>query len=182
MDSRDEDQAMGQVVVFTGPGKGKTTTAVGNACRVIARDEKVVFVYFTGPRYPVLGEVKTAATLGSNWRMIGVKSEAKEVSYLDDFTESVDTVQEALALAHNRWLHECDLLVLDDISPHLKPGGIAITRVLALIDGKPLGTSIILTGQSVPEEIMKKADAVRDFLLIKRPSNADIRSRGGFDF
>ena len=182
MDIRDGEQAKGQVVVFTGPGKGKTTTAVGNACRVIARGEKVVFVYFTGPRYPVLGEVKTAATLGSNWRMIGIKSEAKDVSCLGDFTESVDTVTEALTIAHDLWLHECDLLVLDDISPHLEPGGIAITQVLALIDDKPPGTSIILTGQSVPEEIMKKADAVRDFLLVKRPSNADIRSRGGFDF
>lgn len=175
-------EARGEVIVFSGPGKGKTTAAVGIACCVIARGEKVVFVYFTGPRYPVLGEVKTAATLGGNWRMIGIKSEAKEASYLDDFTESVDTVQEALALAHNRWLHECDLLVLDDINPHLDRGSIDIAQVLALIADRPPNTSIILTGQSVPEAIMKRADIVSDFLQIKQPSNAGIRSRRGIDF
>ena len=132
-------EARGEVIVFSGPGKGKTTAAVGIACRGIAQGE-------------------------------------------DDFTESVGTVQEALAMAHNRWLHECDLLVLDDITPHLDRGSIDIAQVLALIADRPPNTSIILTGQSVPEAIMKRADIVSDFLQIKQPSNAGIRSRRGIKY
>ena len=178
----DERVLKGEVIVFTGPGKGKTTAALGTVCRIIAHDGKVVFIHFTGPQHPVLGEVKTAATLGGNWRMIGIKSEAKDISYLDDFTESVDTAREALTMAQKVWLHECNLLVLDDISPHLDRGSIDLAQVLALIDDRPPNTSIILTGSSTPEPILQRADLVTEFLKIKQPPNAGMRLRQGIDF
>ena len=172
----------GEVLVFTGPGKGKTTAAIGVACRVIAQGGRVVFVYFTGPLYPVLGEVKAAAALGGNWRMIGIKSEAIDAAYLNGFSESVDTVKEALAMAHNLWLHECELLVLDDINPHLNRKTIDIPQVIALLDDRPPNTSIILTGQSAPEVIMKRADLVTEFLQIKQPFQLNVGPRKGIDF
>lgn len=168
----DEGRARGEVIVFTGPGKGKTTAALGVVLRTIAQGGKVIFVYFTGPQHPVLGEVKTAAAFGSNWRTIGIKNEAKDVSYLNDFSESVDTVTEALAMAHDRWLHECDLLVLDDISPHLDCGTIDVAQVLELINNRPPNTGIVLTGSCVPELIMQRADLVTELLKIKSPSDA----------
>ena len=165
--ARDRGRARGEVMVFTGPGKGKTAAALGVAMRIIAHGGKVVYIHFTGPQHPVLGEVKTAATFGGNWRMIGIKSEAKDVSYLDDFTESVGTVREALAIAYKLWLHKCDLLVLDGIFHHLDRKSIDIAQVLALIDDRPPNTSIVLTGPSAPEPILKKAGLVTEFLRIK---------------
>lgn len=182
MDVRGGGEAGGNVIVFTGAGKGKTTAALGVALKTIGHGGRVIFIHFTGPQYPVLGEVKTAATLGGNWRTIGIKSEAKDTSYLGDFTESVNTVTEALAMAHDLWLHECDLLVLDDISPHLDRGSIDIAQVLALIDTRPPNTSIILTGSSTPEPIMQRADLVTEFLKIKQPPNAGMRLRRGINF
>jgi cob(I)alamin adenosyltransferase len=177
MDATDGGRTRGEVIVFTGPGKGKTTAALGVGLRMIARGGKVVFIYFTGPQHPVLGEVKSAASFGSNWRTIGIKSEAKDVSYLDDFTESVDTVTEALAMAHNLWLHECDLLVLDDIIHHLDQKSIDIAQVLALINDRPPNASIVLTGRSAPEPILQRAGLVTEFLKIKQPPNADMHLR-----
>lgn len=58
--SVNEGGAGGRVMVFTGPGRGKTIAALGVAVRTIAHGGRVIFVHFTGPRYPVLGEVKTA--------------------------------------------------------------------------------------------------------------------------
>jgi [methyl-Co(III) methanol-specific corrinoid protein]:coenzyme M methyltransferase len=170
------------VMVFTGAGKGKTTAAVGVALRMIARDRRVIFVHFTGPQHPVLGEVKAAAALGSNWRTIGIKSEAKDTSYLASFTESVDTVEEALTKAHDCWLHECDLLVLDDIGHHLSRGGFDMGQVLSLIDNRPRNTSVILTGIYIPELIVQKADLVTKFLKIKQPKNAGTHLRKGINF
>jgi len=175
-------RAGGEVAVFIGPGKGKTTAALGFALRTIGQGGKVIFVHFKGPEHPVLGEVKTTGALGSNWRTIGIKSEAKDASYLADFTESVDTVREAMAMAHDLWLHECDLLVLDDISLHLDRRSIDIAQVLAVIDDRPPNTSIILTGSSAPEPIMQRADLVTEFLKIKQPPNAGMRLRRGIDF
>ncbi len=177
-----ETEANGQVLVFMGAGKGKTTAAVGVASRVVAHAGKTIFIYLTGPDHPLLGEVKTATAFGGNWRTIGIKSEAKDISYLDSFTESVDTARDALTMAQTLWIHECDLLVLDDISPHLDRGSIDISQVLALIDNRPPNTSIILTGSSVPEPIIQRADSVTELLLIKQPSNAGMRSRQGINF
>jgi len=176
------DGVGGRVTVFTGPGKGKTTAALGIALRIIAQGGKVIFVHFTGPEYPVLGEVKTATTLGANWRMIGIKSEAKDLSYLDDFSESVDTVKEALTMAQTIWLYECDLLILDNITYQLACESIDIAQVITLIDNRPPNVSIALTGPSAPESVIEKADLVTEFLEIKRPPNADMRLRRGIDF
>ena len=167
MSVRVDEITEGEVMVFTGPGKGKTTAALGVACRIIAHGGKVVFVYFTGPQRPSWGEVKAAATFGGNWRMIGIDSEAEEISFPGDFTETANTVGEALTKAQKLWLHECDLLVLDDISHHLERGEIDTAQVLALIDGRPPDTSIILTGQSVPEPIIQRAGLVTEFRKIK---------------
>lgn len=157
----------GEVMVFFGKGRGKTAAALGVACRMIARGGKIIFVYFSGPQQPSLGEIKAVGTFGDNWRMIGIKSDAKDITFLDDFTELVDTTKEALALVQKRWLHECDLLVLNDISPHLARGGIDITELLAIIDNRPPNTTIILTGLSFPKLILQKADLITEFAKIK---------------
>ena len=167
MSAGDKGRDKGEVIVFTGPGKAKTTAALGVALRTIGYDKKVIFVYFTGPRYSVSGEVKTAVATGGNWRMIGIKSEAKDASYLDDFAELVDNTQEALTMARTLWLHECDLLILDDITFHLDRGSINITQVLALIDDRPSDKTILLTGPSAPVLILQRADLVTHFLDIK---------------
>ena len=72
-------------------------------------------------------------------------------------------------------VHECDLLVLDNISLHLDRGSVDIAQVLALIDERPPNTSIILTGTSTPEPIMQRADLATEFLKIRQPPNAGMR-------
>jgi len=164
---RHKKTAKGQLIVFMGAGKGKTAAALGVSCRQIAHGWKVIFVYFTAPQQPVLGEIKATAELGNNWRMVGIKSEAKDISYLNDFTESVNTPKEALTIAQKQWLLECSLLVLDNISYHLDSGSIDIAQVLALIDERPPNTNIILTGRSFPEPVIQRADLVTEFRHIK---------------
>jgi cob(I)alamin adenosyltransferase len=182
MDGGDEGRGESKVIVFTGEGESKTTAALGIALRTVTGGGKVVYVHFTGPRHPVLGEVKTAAAVGSKWRMVGIRNEAEDISYLDDFAESVATAGDALSKARTLWLRECDLLVLDDIAHHLTHGSIDVAQVLALIDDKPPNTIVVLTGLSFPESIMQRADMVTEFTDAKRPAQTDICLRKGIDF
>jgi len=182
MDAKNKGEAIGQVIVFIGPGKGKTTAAVGTALRTIDAGGKVIFVYFTGPQHPKLGEVNIANAIRINWRMIGIKSESKDPSYLDEFYESVDTVKEALKLARTIWSYECELLILDNITHHLASGSIDDTQLIALIDNRPPNTSIILTGPSAPDWLIEKADVVTEFLKIKQSPDTDMRLRQGINF
>ena len=182
MDTKDESEDTGQVIVFTGSGRGKTTAALGIALRMIGYGGRVVYIHFTGPRHREAGEVKTAAALGDSLRMIGIKSEARDVSYLNSFSESVDTVADALSMAHKVWMRECDLLVLDDINTQLEQGRIDIGQVMALLDDRPPNTSIILTGQCVPVVISERADTVSEFVQIKDYSQPSMGLRKGIDF
>lgn len=178
-----ESEETGQVIVYTGLGKGKTTAALGLACRVVGHGGRVAFIHFSGPDYPQMGDVKAVTTLGGDLRMIGVESQARDVSYLADFAESAATVEEALArageLLHRR---ECELLVLDDINPLLCEGAIQIDQVTALIAEKPPGVSIVLTGRFAPQAIIESADTVTDFAQLKQLSHVRVEPRKGFDF
>jgi ATP:corrinoid adenosyltransferase len=143
---------------------------------------RVIFIHFTGPQYPDLGEVKASAAYLDSLRMVGIKSEAGQASYLAGFSESVDTVSDALTMARKVWMHECDLMVLDDIGSQLEKGNIDVDQVLRVIEDKPKNISIILTGRSMPSEITEKADSVTEFTEVKRPSSASAGPRKGIDF
>jgi len=172
----------GEVILLTGLGRGKTTTALGIALRVITYGGKVVFIHFSGPQYPELGEVKASAVLGDSLRMIGIRSEASNPLYLNDFSEIVNTVADALAMARNVWIKQCNLLVLDDISHQLDRGSIDIDQVLALIKDRPPSVSIILIGRSTPKIIAKTADLVTEFVDIKHPPPTSMELHKGIDF
>jgi cob(I)alamin adenosyltransferase len=182
MKEGDQLASEGRVIVLTGTGKGKTTAALGAALRAIAYLARVVFIYFTGPQFPELGEVKGSAGIRDSLRIIGIKSEARQASYLDSFSESVDTVADALSMARNVWVKQCDLMVLDDIGSQLERGSVDVSQVLALIEEKPPNVSIILTGRSIPSVLKDRADSITEFVDIKHPLQAGIGPRKGIDF
>lgn len=182
MEMRNKLGNKGEVILLIGLGRGKTATALGIALRVIMYGGRVVFIHFSGPQYPELGEVKAAIALGDSLRMIGIRSEASNPSYLNDFYETVNTVAEALATAGNVWIKQCNLLVLDDIGHKLDQGRVDIAQVLAIIEDRPPDVSIILTGRSAPKMIIKKADLVTEFVDAKQPSPTSMSLRKGIDF
>jgi len=182
MEEGDQLADTGRVTVLMGTGKGKTTAALGASLRATAYLARVIFVHFTGPQYPILGEVRASATHLNSLRMIGIRSEARQASYLEEFPESVDTVSDALTMACNVWMYQCDLMVLDDIGSQLEKGNIDVDQVLALIRTKPQNMSIILTGRSMPSVIAENADLVTEFAEIKHPSLASTGPRKGIDF
>ena len=163
MKINEEDSIKGEVILFMGQGESKSAAAMGVACRQIAYEGKVVFIYFISPTHPVSGEVQAVRIFGDKWSMVGIRSEMEDLSYLQDFAEVVDTPQQALEKAYEKWLHESALLILDNISYHINNGNLEVSRVLELIDDRPLGTSIILTGASFPEQILQRASMITEF-------------------
>lgn len=181
MEGRSEGQ--GQLIVFTGAGKGKTTAALGLACRAVGHGKRAVFIHFTGPEHPRLGDVAGTAGIGAELKMIGIECQASDTSYLCDFDESVATIEAALARARELVAaEECDVLVLDDINPLLDRGIVDTASVTALISDKPPTMTVVLTGRSVPEAIVEMADVVTDFAEVKHPAQDGVEPRKGIDF
>jgi cob(I)alamin adenosyltransferase len=173
----------GNVIVFTGGGKGKTTAAVGLAYRALGHGGRAAFVYFTGPLRPSLGEVQSLKLLGPEVTMIAIQSQAAHASYLDQFDDSVPTVDAALDRVGQLMRDaECSLLVLDDINPLLAQGIIDPSRLRELIDEKPESTTIVLTGRSAPEWLCEMASIVTDFAEVKHPMHEGVGPRRGIEF
>jgi cob(I)alamin adenosyltransferase len=172
-----------QVIVFTGSGKGKTTAALGLACRALGHGRKAAFLHFTGPTRPRLGDVLSARVLGGGLRMVGIASQAADPSYLEQFDETVPTVEAALDRAKQMLLAgEYDLLVLDDINPLLDQGLVEQSVVTELIETKPPSATVVLTGRAAPKAILELADIVTDFAEVKHPARAGVAARSGIDF
>jgi cob(I)alamin adenosyltransferase len=173
----------GQVVVFTGAGKGKTTAALGLACRAVGHGRTAAFIHFTGPERPQLGDVAATRRFTASLTMIGIECQAGDPSYLNDFDESVSTLEAALDRAKRLLVEEkCDVLVLDDINPLLHQGIVEEASIVDLINDRPEGSTIVLTGRFAPEAILRMADVVTDFAEVKHPAQAGIEPRKGIDF
>jgi len=176
-------EGQGQVIVFTGGGKGKTTAALGLACRAVGHGGKAAFIHFTGPERPSLGEVTATGTLGAKLKMIGIECQAADPSYLSEFDQSVPTLKAALDLARELIKGgECDTVVLDDINPLLDQGMVDEEAVIDLISDKAEATTVVLTGRFAPDSIMEIADVVTDFAEVKHPVHTGAAPRKGIDF
>ena len=176
-------EQVGQVIVFTGGGKGKTTAAVGLACRALGHGGKAAFVHFTGPVRPSLGEVRSIKLLGLKIMMIAIRSQAAQESYVDQFDESVPTVDAALDRARDLVRDpDCSLVVLDDINPLLADQEIDPERVRELIEDRPKPTTIVLTGRFAPQWLIELASIVTDFAEVKHPAHEGGGPRRGIEF
>lgn len=177
------EELEGNVIVFTGDGKGKTTAALGLACRYLGHAGRAAFIHFSGPARPSLGDVLSAKELGGRLRMVGIASQAADVSYLDQYDETVPTVAAAMARARQLLTEgECDLLVLDDINVLLHQGIIEVAMARELIEAKPASATILLTGRSAPEAVVEMADAATDFREVKHPVHTGVGPRKGLEF
>jgi len=169
MGVNDKEATAGRLLVFTGSSKDKTNAALGVALRFMGHGGKVIFICSAGPQSLKLGKLGTNAVFTDHFKMISIKSELSQVSYLDDFCELVDSATDALTIIRNLMIEGFRLLIIDDISYYIDRGIIGIAQLLSLIDRRPQTANIILTGVSVPEIIIKRADMVSDFVEVKWP-------------
>ena len=171
------------VVRSTGGGKEKPPMAGGLACRSVGHGGRAVFVYFTGPTRPRLGEVAATEALGPKVKMIAIHSQAADTGFPEQFDESVPTVEAALQRARELLSQgDCSLLVLDDINPLLNEGTVDESTIRELIALAPETTTIVLTGRSAPQWALDLASIATDFAEVKHPARVGIRPRKGIDF
>lgn len=173
----------GNVIVFTGVGKGKTTAALGLACRAVGHGRRAAFIHFTGPMRARLGDVCSTKELGAMVTMIAIESQASDKAYLDQFDETVATVEAALDRAEGLLAGgEYQLLVLDDINPLLDQGLVEPSAVKGLIETKPPSATMVFTGRCAPDYVVELADIVTDFAEVKHPVRAGVAPRKGIEY
>lgn len=180
MESTATTAKRGLVMVITGNGKGKTTSAFGQALRAIGQGYKVCMIQFMkGRKY---GEV-----------IAGEKYLPDLTFYqfgLDSFVMRDNPAGVDVQLARQGFEKakevvssgEYDMVILDEINVAVDFGLIPEEEVLQLIKNKPSHVDLLLTGRYASEKLREIADMVSEVTEIKHHYNAGIKDRAGIEY
>lgn len=168
----------GFIHIYTGDGKGKTTSAVGLSVRAKSRGLRVLFVQFM--KTIKGGEIDLLKNLS-----IKVKRFEKVLSPL--FHPGADMAllrEESLkALGKLRpLLREYDLVVLDEFNHLLTTGLVTRKEALDFIMQRPETLDLVLTGRGAPKWLVDLADQVTDMRDVKHPAAKGARARKGIEY
>ncbi len=177
----------GLVIVITGDGKGKTTSALGMLMRTVGHDKKVCVIQFMKSQDSGYGEIEMMNRLGIENYQAGagctwtVSKEATET-----------TVASAWKLAKEKVLtDDYDMIILDEINialslPENFEDPIVTSNVfLDLIKQmrqKYPQRHLVLTGRYALAEIMEEADLVSEINNIKHPYKNGIEAQACVEF
>ena len=175
-----EKHTRGIVMVLTGDGKGKTTSALGQALRALGHGQKVCMIQFMkGRKY---GEVLAAekSLPGFTIRLCGLDS---FVMRDNPAQVDIDLAREGLNLAEKALSSgEYDMVILDEINVALDFKLIPLDDVVEMLKNKPQKVSVILTGRYAPQPIVEMADTVSEVREIKHHYSKGIKERAGIEF
>ena len=170
----------GLVIVITGNGKGKTTSAFGQALRAIGQGYKVLVVQFMkGRKY---GEfIATEKYLpGLTIKRFGLDS---FVMRDNPATVDIELAREGLkfskkAIGGGKY----NMIILDEINVAIDFKLVDLKQVVAMIKNKPPALDLILTGRYAADEIIRLADTVSEVQEIKHHYAAGIKDRAGIEY
>ncbi|MGY8873996.1 MAG: cob(I)yrinic acid a,c-diamide adenosyltransferase [Gammaproteobacteria bacterium] len=180
IDSRIEEANIdkGIVVLLTGNGKGKSSSAMGMICRALGYDMKVALVRF------LKGEQQTGEDLflDSNPNVVSAHMES-------GFTWNTQDQELDKKLANETWLEaekfladpEINLVVLDEITYMINYKYLDEASILKALSNRPEGQHVVITGRAASEGIIAASDTVSEVKDIKHAFRANIRAQKGID-
>ncbi|MDW7711062.1 MAG: cob(I)yrinic acid a,c-diamide adenosyltransferase [Deferrisomatales bacterium] len=173
----------GLVVVVTGNGKGKTTSALGMAVRACGHGMRVCIVQFMkGDLYA--GEWDGVKRMGCAIELIATgKGFCGIQGNPYPWREHRANAQEALAIVREKiGSGTVDLLILDEINNALHLKLLDLVQVLELLDRKPPLLHLVLTGRDAHPEVIDRADTVSEVREVKHAYRKDIEPQPGIDY
>ena len=172
------------LIIYTGNGKGKTTAALGSACRALGRGKRVLMVQFIKNKEYSSGEDEAVKKLGNNFtfRKMGIGF----VGILGDkkpFSAHQKAAEKALAFARSAITGgKYDMIVLDEINVAVDLKLLKASDVLSALKQSPEKMIFIFTGRGAPKSFIKKADLVTEMREVKHPFNKKKRACLGVEF
>jgi len=169
----------GYIHVYTGPGKGKTTAALGLGLRAAGAGLKVHMLQFMkGRRYSELDALE-------NIPSFTVSQHGRDEFVNKENPEQIDVDLAQKGFAHAEEIikkNKYDMVILDEINVAVDYTLIDVHDVIKLIEEKPKKLELVLTGRYAHPEIVRIADYVTEMLEIKHPYQYGVQARKGVDF
>lgn len=173
----------GLVMVITGSGKGKTTSALGIALRAAGHSMKVCIICF------IKGDIYSGEFDGIKRLAPEVELHVTGKGFLAiiespyTFEEHRESAQKALQMALDKMASGgFDILILDEINNAVELGLVDLQQVIGLINSKPKLMHLILTGRDACQEVIEKAHTVTEMREIKHAFATGIEPQKGIDY
>ena len=170
----------GLVIVITGNGKGKTTSAFGQALRAVGQGYKVLIVQFMkGRKYgEFIASEKylprlTIHRCGLDSFVMRDNPAAVDIKLA---LQGFELAKKAIASG------KYNMVILDEINVAVDFKLIGLKQVVEMIKNKPPALDLILTGRYAAKEIIRLADTASEVKEIKHHYAAGIKDRAGIEY
>jgi len=172
------DQDKGLLLILTGNGKGKSSSAFGMVARTLGYGYKVGVAQFLKSRRDTGEEKFLGAQPNVQWQVLG-----------DGFTWDTQNREADIATARRGWkvaqgflsdasLH---LVVLDELTYLLNYGYLDAQQVCADLAARPATLHVVITGRAAPDCLLELADTVSEIQDVKHAFRAGVRAQPGID-
>jgi cob(I)alamin adenosyltransferase len=177
-----QDIRRGLIIVNTGPGKGKTTAAMGTALRAVGNGMKVLMLQFLKGSWHY-GELDAVKAFGENFVIKQMGRGFVKVGAEKPDPEDVKMVEDAWAEAEQAiqsgaW----DLVILDEINYAISYGMLDPAKVAESLKNKPEMVHVILTGRNAHPAIVDLADTVTEMRQVKHAYEKGVLAQRGIEY
>ena len=176
------DVRRGLIIVNTGPGKGKTTAAMGTALRAVGQGMRVLMLQFLKGSWHY-GELDAVQALRDKFVMKQMGRGFVKVGAEKPDPEDVKMVEDAWAEAEKAiQSREWDLVVLDEINYAISYHMLDPEKVAAVLKRRPEMVHVILTGRNAHPSIVELADTVTEMRQVKHAYEKGVMAQRGIEY
>ena len=177
-----QDIRHGLIIVNSGPGKGKTTAAMGTALRAVGQGMRVLMLQFLKGSWHY-GELDAVQAFGEKFVMKQMGRGFVKVGAEKPDPEDVRMVEEAWnqsaeAILSGQW----DVVILDEINYAISYGMLDPGKVAETLRKKPDMVHVILTGRNAHPTIVDLADTVTEMRQVKHAYEKGVMAQRGIEY
>jgi cob(I)alamin adenosyltransferase len=173
----------GLLIIYTGPGKGKTTCALGTAFRAVGQGLRVLMVQFIKGSWHY-GELDAAKMLGDDkFELRPMGRGFVKVGGAETDPEDVRLAEEAWEFARQQMESgKYDLVVLDEINYVIGYKMLDAEKIAAALAARRAQVHVICTGRNAHPKLVELADLVTEMKEVKHPYTKGILAQRGIDY
>ena len=176
------DSRKGLLLINTGPGKGKTTAALGTALRAVGNGMNVLMIQFLKGSWHY-GELDAVQAFGSNFVLKPMGRGFVKVGGAETDPEDIRLVQAAwdearVAINSGQW----DMVVLDEINYAIGYNMLDAALVAEALRARPEMVHVLLTGRNAHPLLVEMADTVTEMREVKHAYQKGILAQRGIEY
>ncbi len=169
----------GLLLVLTGNGKGKSSSAFGMLARAMGHGMQCGVVQF----------IKGRHSTGEELFFRRFPEQVRFHVMGEGFTWETQDRQRDIAAAEAAWAVSCELLqdpsigmvVLDELNIALKHGYLELDQVLSDLQARPPLQHVVVTGRGAKPELIEMGDTVTEMGMLKHAFQAGIKAQKGVE-